>query len=125
MSKKLPLPEAVHREAVRAILFVSNGNPSLIPDAVTDLIEGASQISPVVHRVSESLPAFSDWLIDENEEIDANFADPSADFTLEDWDALYDQIAWYALYADALHGAAITADILRAQDGEAPSSRKS
>ena len=125
MSKKLPLPEAVHREAVRAILFVSNGNPSLIPDAVTDLIEGASQISPVVHRVSESLPAFSDWLIDENEQIDANFADPSADFTLEDWDALYEQIAWFALYADALHGAAITADILRAQDGEAPSSRKS
>jgi hypothetical protein len=125
MSKKLPLPEAVHREAVRAILFVSNGNPSLIPDAVTDLIEGASQISPVVHRVSESLPAFSDWLIDENEQIDANFADPSADFTLEDWDALYDQIAWYALYADALHGAAITADILRAQDGDDTSSRKS
>lgn len=124
MSKK-PLPQTIHREAIRAVLIVSNGDPSKIPDAVTDLIDGAPQVSPTVHRTSESLAAFSDWLIDENESIDANFADPSAEFTLEDWDTLYDHIAWYALYADALHGAAITADMLRRMDDQETPNRTS
>ena len=113
LNKKVP-PATLYREAVRAALVATNGRPADLPGAVTELLDGVPDLIGITSRTSNSMAAFADWIVDENDVEPPHKADPAAHYSKEDWERLNDNVVWYALYADTLHGAAVAADLRRA-----------
>jgi len=112
-TKNLP-PAVIYREAVRAALAATDGSPADLPEAVTELIEGVADLVSITTKTSNSMAAFADWIVDENDPEPPHKSDPAAFYSKEEWDILNANVAWYALYADTLHGAAVAADLRRA-----------
>ncbi len=107
-----PAPAIAWRDTLANVVRLIDANPLLVPEALEVLFGSDAKGVPVlVVKGSGSLEAFSDLIVD----VDAfdPKADPMDGWTKEDFDLVYDQIAFMSAQRDALHTCA-TVRALRA-----------
>jgi len=100
-------------------LRVMRHAPLLAPDAATALFAGGEEAAPdslpmLILHASGAVDAFADALVLVD---DADYdpkVDPTRGWGREEWEAVQDHVAWFAVYSDLLHGCAVAADLRRA-----------
>jgi len=106
-SIKRPHPTLLWHNTMTEVLRLIDGDARLVPEATDTLLASDPGIAPMIIKGAGagSLAAFADLIIDADA-LDAQ-ADPMADWSSEDLDAVYDQIAFMAAQRDLLHGASV------------------
>ena len=100
-------PTIVWHGMMSEVLRVIDANPRLVPEAVDTLLASDAGVTPTIIKGAGagSLAAFSELIIDADA-LDAD-ADPMAEWSPADLDAVYEHIAFMAAQRDLLHGASV------------------
>jgi hypothetical protein len=112
-------PALVYKRMLDGTLRVMGGVPYHAAEAATALLSGGEEAAPgrvpdLILRASGAVDAFADALVLVD---DANYdakVDPTRGWSREEWEAVQEHVAWFAVYADLLHGCAVAADLRRA-----------
>lgn len=112
-------PALVYKRMLDGALRVIGGVPYHAADAATALLSGGEEAAPgrvpdLILHASGAVDAFADSLVLVD---DADYdpkADPTRGWGREEWEAVQDHVAWFAVYSDLLHGCAVAADLRRA-----------
>jgi len=112
-------PVLTYKRMLDGTLRVMRHDPLHAADAATYLLAGGEQAAPgrvpaLVLGVSGAVDAFADALVCADDPTYDPKVDPTRGWTREDWLAVEEHVAWFAVYADLLHGCAVAADLRRA-----------
>jgi len=114
-----PHPVVAYKRMLDGTLRIMDHDPLHAPEAVSCLLAGGEQASPgsvpaLVLGASGAVDAFADALVCVDDPAYDPKVDPTRGWTREDWLAVEEHVAWFAVYADLLHGCAVAADLRRA-----------
>ena len=95
-----PAPAIAWRDTLANVVRVIDANPLLVGEAL-EVLFASGDMAPLVVKGSGSLEAFSDLVIDVDG-LDPD-ADPMILWGREEYDLVYESIAFMAAQRDALH----------------------
>ena len=95
-----PAPAIAWRDTLANVVRVIDANPLLVGEAL-EVLFASGDMAPLVVKGSGSLEAFSDLVIDVDG-LDPD-ADPMILWGREEYDLVYEQVAFMAAQRDALH----------------------
>ena len=114
-----PHPVLTYKRMIDGALRIMGSDPYNAAHAATALLAGGEEAAPgrvpdLILHASVALDAFADALVLVD---DADYnpkVDPTRGWGREEWEAVQDHVAWFAVYSDLLHGCAVAADLRRA-----------
>lgn len=118
-SPAAPHPVVAYKRMLDGTLRIMRHAPLLAPDAASALLAGGKEAAPdslpmLILNTSGAVDAFADALVLAD---DADYdpkVDPTRGWSPAEWEAVKEHVAWFAVYADLLHGCAVAADLRRA-----------